>query len=42
MFTALLAGTGAIGIADAAVAVRPPHSATAAPSSLILLMRIPP
>jgi hypothetical protein len=42
MFAALFAGTGAIGIAVAAVAVRPPHSAAAPTSSLILFMRIPP
>jgi hypothetical protein len=41
-FAALFAGTGAIGIAVAAVAVRPPHSAAATTSSLILFMRIPP
>ena len=45
MFAALFAGIGAIGIAVAAVAaiaVRPPHSAAAPTSSLILFMRIPP
>ena len=36
------AGTGAIGIAIAAVAVRPPHSAAAPTSRLILFMRFLP
>jgi hypothetical protein len=40
MFAALFVGTGAIGIAVAAVAVRPPQSAAAPTSSLILFMRI--
>jgi hypothetical protein len=41
-FAIASAGTGAIGIADAALVTRPPHSAAAATISFILLIDVPP